>query len=85
MPKDLEEFRIRVMGKKGTLTEVLRGMGSLPADERPKVGQLVNQLRSELETALAKREAEIQDAQGQTAAGGNARRMTPGKRARLIR
>lgn len=62
VPKDLEEFRIRVMGKKGTLTEVLRGMGSLPADERPKVGQLVNQLRSELETALAKREAEIQDA-----------------------
>ena len=64
VPKDLEEFRIRVMGKKGTLTEVLRGMGSLPADERPKVGQLVNQLRSELETALAKREAEIQDAYG---------------------
>ena len=62
VPKDLEEFRIRVMGKKGTLTEVLRGMGSLPADERPKVGQLVNQLCSELETALAKREAEIQDA-----------------------
>ena len=62
VPKDLEEFRVRVMGKKGTLTEVLRGMGSLPADERPKVGQLVNQLRSELETALAKREAEIQDA-----------------------
>ena len=62
VPKDLEEFRIRVMGKKGTLTEVLRGMGSLPADVRSKVGQLVNQLRSELETALAKREAEIQDA-----------------------
>lgn len=61
-PKDLEEFRIRVMGKKGSLTEVLRGMGSLPADERPKVGQLVNQLRSDLETALAKRETEIQEA-----------------------
>lgn len=61
-PKDLEEFRIRVMGKKGSLTEVLRGMGSLPAEERPKVGQLVNQLRSELETVLAKRETEIQEA-----------------------
>lgn len=61
-PKDLEEFRIRVMGKKGSLTELLRGMGSLPADERPKVGQLVNQLRSDLETALAKRETEIQEA-----------------------
>lgn len=61
-PKDLEEFRIRVMGKKGSLTEVLRGMGSLPADERPKVGQMVNQLRSELETVLAQRETEIQEA-----------------------
>ena len=61
-PKDLEEFRIRVMGKKGSLTELLRGMGSLPADERPKVGQLVNQLRSDLEKALAKRETEIQEA-----------------------
>lgn len=61
-PKDLEEFRIRVMGKKGSLTEVLRGMGSLPAEERPKVGQLVNQLRSDLETALAQRETEIQEA-----------------------
>lgn len=60
-PKDLEEFRIRVMGKKGSLTEVLRGMGSLPAEERPKVGQMVNQLRSELETALAQRETEIQE------------------------
>lgn len=60
-PKDLEEFRIRVMGKKGSLTEVLRGMGSLPAEERPKVGQLVNQLRSDLETALAQRETEIQE------------------------
>lgn len=60
-PKDLEEFRIRVMGKKGSLTELLRGMGSLPADERPKVGQMVNQLRSELETALAQRETEIQE------------------------
>lgn len=52
-PKDLEEFRIRVMGKKGTLTEILRGMGGLPAEERPRVGQMVNELRQKLEEALA--------------------------------
>ena len=51
-PKDLEEFRIRVMGKKGTLTEILRGMGGLPAEERPRVGQMVNELRQKLEEAL---------------------------------
>lgn len=50
-PKDLEEFRIRVMGKKGTLTEILRGMGGLPAEERPRVGQMVNELRQKLEEA----------------------------------
>lgn len=54
-PKDLEEFRIRVMGKKGTLTEILRGMGGLPAEERPRVGQMVNELRQKLEEALASR------------------------------
>lgn len=61
-PKALEEFRVRVMGKKGSLTELLRGMGSLPAEERPRVGQLVNQLRAELEAALSARETVVQEA-----------------------
>ncbi len=61
-PKALEEFRVRVMGKKGSLTELLRGMGSLPAEERPRVGQLVNQLRAELEAALSARETAVQEA-----------------------
>lgn len=59
LPKELEEFRVRMMGKKGLLTELLRGMGSLPAEERPKVGQMVNQLRGELEQALKERETAI--------------------------
>ena len=61
-PKALEEFRMRVMGKKGSLTGLLRGMGSLPAEERPRVGQMVNELRGELETALSEREAALQSA-----------------------
>ncbi|MDD2418047.1 MAG: phenylalanine--tRNA ligase subunit alpha [Oscillospiraceae bacterium] len=47
--KELNELRVKVMGKKGWLTEILRGMGGLPAEERPKAGQLVNHLRQELE------------------------------------
>lgn len=47
--KELEELRVRIMGKKGSLTELLRGMGALPAEERPRAGQLVNQVRQELE------------------------------------
>lgn len=55
--KELEELRVRIMGKKGSLTELLRGMGSLPAEERPHVGQLVNQLRQELEAKFDEKEA----------------------------
>ena len=55
-PKALEEFRVRLLGKKGEVTELLRGMGALPAEERPQMGQLINQLRSELESALSERE-----------------------------
>ena len=64
-PKALEEFRVRFMGKKGPLTELLRGMGSLPAEERPRVGQMVNRLRAELEEALAEREAAVNAALSQ--------------------
>ena len=60
--KELEELRVKVMGKKGSLTELLRGMGSLPAEERPKAGQLVNQLRQELEARFTAREAELEAA-----------------------
>ena len=62
-PKELEEFRVKVMGKKGSLTGLLRGMGALPAEERPVMGQLVNQVRAELEQALTEREAAVQAAQ----------------------
>ncbi len=61
-PKELEELRVRLLGKKGELTELLRGMGALPAEERPKMGQLVNQLRSSLKEAMAERETALRDA-----------------------
>ena len=40
------------MGKKGELTAVLKGMKDVAAEDRPKVGQLVNEAREEIETAL---------------------------------
>ena len=48
----LEQLRVRVLGKKGELTGILRGMGKLPPEERPKVGQIVNETREKLEKAL---------------------------------
>ncbi len=58
-PKALEDFRVRFLGKKGEVTGLLRGMGALPAEERPQMGQLINQLRNELESALTQREQNI--------------------------
>ena len=52
-PKAMEEFRVRLLGKKGEVTALLRGMGAVPAEERPAMGQLINSLRAELEEALS--------------------------------
>ncbi|NCD10167.1 MAG: phenylalanine--tRNA ligase subunit alpha [Negativicutes bacterium] len=47
--ESLKNLKIHYLGKKGSLTEILRGMGGLSAEERPKIGQIVNELRVELE------------------------------------
>ena len=49
---DLEQIRIQYLGKKGELTSVLRGMGSLLPEERPVIGQLANEVRADIEAAL---------------------------------
>ena len=48
-----ESIRIRFLGKKGELTSVLRGMGAVAPEERPKMGQLVNEVREKIEAAIA--------------------------------
>lgn len=52
--KDLEEIRVKYLGKKGELTAVLRGMGSLSAEERPLIGKIANEVRSAIEEMLEK-------------------------------
>ena len=49
---EIEELRIRYLGKKGELTAVLRGMGKLTAEERPVIGQLANEVRAEIEKKI---------------------------------
>ncbi len=51
----LEAIELDVLGKKGRLTAVLRGIGALPAEDRPRVGAIANEVRAALETALAER------------------------------
>ena len=50
----LEALRIKYLGKKGELTAVLRGMGQLSPEERPVVGQIANEVRAEIETAITR-------------------------------
>lgn len=59
----LAEVRIKYLGRKGRLTSVLRGLGSLSPAERPRVGQLVNTLRNELEEAINHRREELKQAE----------------------
>ncbi len=58
----LEDLRIQYLGKKGELTAVMKGMGSLSAEERPVIGQLANQVRSEIETALEEKKTALETA-----------------------
>ena len=58
-PEVLESLRVKYLGKKGELTAILRQMGKLSAEERPVMGQLANQLRSEIEDAIEQRKTEL--------------------------
>lgn len=58
----LEELRVRVLGRKGELTGLLRSLGQAPADERPKLGQLVNAARERLEQAIEARSEQLKGA-----------------------
>ena len=59
-PAALEDLRVRLLGKKGELTAVLKQMGKLSAEERPLIGQLANQVRSDIEEMLAERQQELE-------------------------
>ena len=58
----LEALRVKYLGKKGELTAILRQMGSLSAEERPAMGQLANQLRSDIENAIEQRRTQLASA-----------------------
>ena len=51
--EQLQEIRINLLGRKGELTALMKGLGSLLAEERPSVGQLVNTVRNDIEATLS--------------------------------
>ena len=58
-PAALEELRVRLLGKKGELTAVLKQMGQLSPEERPIMGQIANAVRSEIESTLEARKTAV--------------------------
>ena len=60
-PAELENFRVQVLGKKGELTSILKMMGSLSAEERPVMGQVVNEVRAFVEQKIAEKGKELKE------------------------
>ncbi|WP_107668376.1 phenylalanine--tRNA ligase subunit alpha [Cyanothece sp. BG0011] len=58
----LEQLRINYLGKKGKLSQILRGMGKLSAEERPRVGSLANEVKEALQTNLEKQRDTLETA-----------------------
>jgi phenylalanyl-tRNA synthetase alpha chain len=58
----LDEVRVRLLGKKGLLTEQLKGLGVLPAAQRPAAGQKINEAKASLQAALDVRRGQLEAA-----------------------
>lgn len=58
--KSLQEVRIKYLGKKGPITEVLRGMGKLSKEERPIIGQLANEVREAIEGQIGRKQEALE-------------------------
>ena len=61
-PAELEDWRITYLGRKGPLTEILRGLGQASPEERREIGSAANHLKQELESSREAKEAALQDA-----------------------
>ncbi len=56
----LQDVRVKILGKKGSLTEVMKGMRDLSVAERPAIGTLVNTLKDQFESSFSARQMELQ-------------------------
>ncbi|MBM7555015.1 phenylalanine--tRNA ligase subunit alpha [Thalassobacillus pellis] len=60
--KALQDVRVAYLGKKGPITEVLRGMGRLSKEERPVIGQLANEVREHIQDAIDSKQNSLEEA-----------------------
>ena len=78
--KDLEDWRVRYLGKKSQLTNILRGLADLPVEERKKVGTLANRIKAELDNSYQQKIQLLREDQLAGAVGAEALDITlPGR------
>lgn len=65
----LDQIRIRLLGRKGELTQRLKSLGQLPADERPAAGQLINEAKHTVQSLIEARRDELERARIQARLG----------------
>ena len=58
-PEALEELRVQILGRKGSLTQVMHQMGKLDPEERPIMGKMANDVRAQVVASIEKRKVEI--------------------------
>ena len=60
--EEIDQVRVSILGKKGELTQILKGMGKLSPEERPKMGKLSNDVRKAIEDSLAEKKEALEEA-----------------------
>jgi phenylalanyl-tRNA synthetase alpha chain len=58
--KELDDLRVKFLGKKGDLTALLKGLGKLSKEERPKMGEAINQAKVSVQTLLTERKNHLE-------------------------
>jgi phenylalanyl-tRNA synthetase alpha chain len=80
----LDTVRVEYLGRQGSLTAILRGLGTLPAEERPAAGKVSNEVRVALEAALDERKSVLAASEMETRIGAEALDVTLPGRARPV-
>ena len=82
--KDIENVRVKYLGKKGALTGILKQMGTLSADERPVIGKISNEIRDYISKSIEEKTAKLRFAETQNKLQSEKIDVTlPGKKIRL--
>jgi len=67
--QQLEDFRIKYLGRKGLFGTIMRQLGSVAKEDRPRLGQLANTIKAEIEELFSKKDSAIQGSQTDTSSG----------------